>query len=399
MSAEKRTLLVLFAIALGLRVLYGAFLATHPNLAPGAVTSELNYAKEIVSGTRWITEPYSSRSPGYPVFLAALYVLSARELWLVTFMQAALGALTVLVVYRLGRPLLGTTLAVAAALWFALHARHMYFSYALERDVLAVFLLMLVLHLLVRPFIRMRYALIAGICYTALIHVDPQYLFLLPVLAVFVLFKTRHGYLNIQYLFLFLGVIIVASIPWTVRNYIVYRQPLPIGLEAARFLRPVKLVVTEPRTGIADIEGRIVRASRSRFIKDNAIEFWRFARFRGQKPALPGETGAAGTTEAPPGEEAWSVRHNLASILNYGVVLPFFLMGIVYAVRSRSRPGLMLIGMVIAYFLLRAYLGGSEQARLPVDPVIVVVGFYGAIGLVRRFRPEETPEAGARSGA
>ena len=398
MSAEKRTLLVLFAIALGLRVLYGAFLATQPDLTPGA-TSELSYAKQIVSGTRWITEPYSPRSPGYPVVLAALYVLSARELWLVTFLQAAVGALTVLLVYRLGRPLLGQTLAVAAALWFALHARHMHLSYAFERDVLAVFLLMLVLHLLVRPFVRTRYALVAGVSYTVLVHVDPQFLLLLPVLAVFVLFKTRHGYINIQYLFLFLGVIIVASIPWTVRNYIVYRQPLPIGLEAARFLRPVKLAVTEPRTEIADIEGRIVRASRSRFIKDNAIEFWRFAKFRGQKPALTGQTGAAGTTKAPPGAEAWSVRHNLASILNYGVVLPFFLMGIVYAVRSRSRPALMLIAVVITYFLMRTYLGGSEQARLPVDPVIVVVGFYGAVGLVRRFRPEETLEAGDQSGA
>lgn len=396
MSAEKRTLLVLFAIALGLRVLYGAFLAAHPDLAPGA-TSELGYAKHIVSGTRWITEPYSPRSPGYPVVLAALYVLSAREPWLVTFLQAALGALTVLVVYRLGRPLLGTTLAVAAALWFALNVRHMHISYAFERDVLTVFLLMSVLYLLVRPFIRMRYALIAGVCYTALIHVDPQFLLLLPVLAVFVLFKTRHGYLNIQYLFLFLGVIIVASLPWTVRNYVVYRQPLPIGLEATRFLRPVKLTVTEPRTGIADIEGRIVRASRSQFIKDYTIEFWRFAKFSGENP--PALAGSAEPAKAPPDARAWSVRHNLASILNYGVVLPFFFLGIVYAVRSRSRPGLMLIAVVLAYFLTRAYLGGSEQARLPVDPVIIVVGFYGAMGLVRRFRPEETPEPVVRSDA
>jgi len=389
MSAEKRTLVALFAIALGLRVLYGVFLAAHPDIAPDPATSELQYAKEIVSGTRWITEPYSPRAPGYPIFLALFYILAAKQVWLITFLQAALGALTVLVVYRLGRSVLGGVLALVAALWFALHFQHMHLGYALERDVVAVFLLMLVLHLLVRPFDRMRYALFAGIVYAVLVHVDPQYLLLLPVLAVFVLFKTRHGYLNIQYLFLFLGIVIVASVPWTLRNYAVYRQPIPIGLEAERFFRPARLAVTEPSTVIPELEGKIVRASRSRFIRENAVEFWRVARFRdaAEEPGKP-----AGW----PRERAWSLRHNVASILNYGIMLPFFIAGVAYALRTRSRTGLMLVAVVVVYFFMRMYLGGSELRRLPVDPLIIVVGFYGVLGLARRFNPGD-PQISAES--
>jgi 4-amino-4-deoxy-L-arabinose transferase-like glycosyltransferase len=382
MSADRRTLLALFAIALGLRVLYGVFLAAHPDIAPPATSSELQHAKEIISGTRWITEPYSPRAPGYPVFLAAIYLVSVKQLWLVTFFQSALGALTVVVVYRLGRSILGGTLAVLAALWFASHVQHMHIGYALERGIVSVFLLILVLYLLVRPFIKMRYALIAGIVYTALVHVDPQYLLLLPVLALFVLFKTRHGYLNIQYLFLFLGTIIVASIPWTLRNYAVYGQPIPIGLEAQRYLRPAGHAVTQPMTVVPEIEGKIIRASRSRVIEENTVEFWRFARFR----------GSPGASDGSPGEPAWSLRHNAASIANYGLVLPFFLVGIAYALRTRNRIGLMLSAVVIAYFLVRAYLGGGEVARLPVDPLIIILGFYGLSGILRRFAPESRPE-------
>jgi 4-amino-4-deoxy-L-arabinose transferase-like glycosyltransferase len=384
MSAEKRTIVALFAIALGLRVLYGVFLAAHPDIAPDTATAELQYAKEILSGTGWITEPYSPRAPGYPVFLALFYALAVKQIWLVTFIQAAVGALTVLIVYRLGRSILGSVLALAAALWFALNLQHMHVGYALERNIVAICLLMLVLHLLVRPFVRMRYALVAGIVCAVLVHVDPQFMLLLPVFAVFVFFKTRHRYLNIQYLFVFLGLAIAASVPWTLRNYSVYGQPIPIALEAERFLRPAKLAVTEPLTVVPELQGKIVEASRSRFMKENAVEFWRIARFRdaAEEPGKPADW---------PRESAWSVRHNLASILNYGIILPFFLVGVAYALRTRSRTALMLAAVVAVYFLMRVYLGGSALLRLPVDPLIIVLGFYGVLGLAKRFAPAEPP--------
>jgi hypothetical protein len=384
MFTEKRTIVALFAVALGLRVLYGVFLAAHPDIAPDPVTSELRYAQEILAGTGWITEPYSPRAPGYPVFLALFYALSVKQIWLVTFLQAAVGALTVVIVYRLGRSVLGNVLALVAALWFALNVQHMHVGYALERNVVGVCLLMLVLHLLVRPFVRMRYALVAGIVYAVLVHVDPQFLLLLPVLAVFILFKTRHRYFNIQYLFLFLGIVIAASVPWTLRNYSVYRQPIPIALEAERFLRPAKLAVTEPLTAVPELQGKIVVASRSRFMKENAVEFWRIARFRdaAEEPGKPADW---------PRERAWSLRHNLASIFNYGIILPFFIVGVAYALRTRSRTALMLAAVVAAYFLTRVYLGGSQLLRLPAEPLIVVLGFYGVLGLARRFAPAEPP--------
>lgn len=393
---EKRILLALFAIALGLRVLYGAYLTAQSPDSTLTLSSEFNYARHIASGGRWVGEPYSPRSPGYPVVLAALYVISFKQVWLAAFLQAALGALTVVVVYRLGRYLLEPVYAVIAALWFAFNAQHIHLSYVFERNVIAVLLFMLVLVLLVRPLKRMRYALVAGIAYTALIHVDPQYLMLLPVLAVFILFKTRHGLINLQYLFLFLGIVIAASLPWTVRNYAVYHQPLPIGLEAERFLRPVKLAVKSPATGIAEIEGKIATASRSRFIRQNAAEFWRIAQFR--QESLPAGVSASGDSVRPPLERAWSPRHNFASIVNYGVLLPFFLVGIFYAIRRRNREAVMLATVVAVYFVMRVYLGGAEPSRLAVDPLIIVLAFYGFAAVLGEVRGRRVAEAARITG-
>lgn len=381
MSAERRVLLALFALALGLRVLYGAVLASQPDIAPNLVTSELGYAREIASGTKWLTEPYSPTSPGYPVVLASFYLVSAGQLWLIALFQAILGALTVLLVYRIGALFIGATLSVIAALWFALCVNHMHISSVFTRDILTVFLLVLLVFLLVRPFRKMRFGILAGLVLAALIHVDPQFILLTPIFAAVVLFKSRHGLFNIQYLFLFLSVFVVASVPWTIRNYAVYGQPIPVGLEARRFLRPAKAVVTEPGKGLADLESKIVHASRAQVLQENTVEFWRFARFRGETP--PEESATPARTE-----EAWSFRHNLVSVLNYGVALPFFLLGIVFVIRDRNRIGLMLTAVTVVYFLMRAYLGGSEWTRLPVEPLIVLLAFYGFLALTRRFLPE-----------
>jgi 4-amino-4-deoxy-L-arabinose transferase-like glycosyltransferase len=392
MPTERKISLALFAIALGLRVLYGSILATHTELAARSLESDLAYAKEIASGIRWITEPYSPRSPGYPVVLGAIYLLSAKQMWLVTFFQAILGALTVVVVYRLGRYMLDVPFATVAALWFAFHVHHMHLSYVFQRDILAILLFMLALVLLVRPFVKMRYAPLAGIVYAVLIHVDPQYIVLLPVLAVFVLFKTRYRLLNIQYLFVLVGVLVVMSIPWTIRNYVVYDQVLPIGLEARKFLRPVKLVVTEPETGSSEIGGKVVMASRTRIIEHNAGEFWRVARFSGD--TVPEEAASAGHPRRASGEPAWSRRHNAVSIINYGIMLPFFLLGTVMALKRRHRVGIMLAAVIFTYFLMRTYLSGSEESRLPIDPLIILLAFYGIaaiFGWVRHRRA--SPEA------
>ena len=378
MSAERRTMLILFAVALGLRVLYGAFLANQPDLVPNPITSELSYAKEIATGTRWFNEPLSPRSPGYPLVLASFYVVSAKHFWLMTFLQAILGALTVVLLYRIGSQIIGQTLAVVASLWFAFHAFHMHLSYFFHRDILIVFLLTLLVYILARPFKRMWYGLVAGIIYAALIHVDPQFLLLLPVFAVFILFKTRHGFLNVQYLFLFFFATIVISLPWTIRNNTVYGQPIPIGLEARKYLRPARTVLTDPDKGLSDIESKVTRASRARLIEKNTIEFWRFARFSGER-VEPADSVFGGGIEP-----AWSLRHNLVSIINYGILIPFFLLGLVLVVRDRNSTGIMLAVVTMAYFVMRTYLGGNERMRLAVEPFIVILAFYGIMWIGSR---------------
>ncbi len=378
MTPERRTILILFAIALGVRVLYTAFAGTQPDIMSGTVTGELNYAKKIASGLEWIKTPSSPLSPGYPVLLALFYLVSFKQLWMVLFFQSALGAATVLLLHRMGVDLLGKTMGLIAALWFAASVLHMQYSSLFTRDVLAVFLLLLTMFLIGRPLKRMRFAVVTGIAYAALIHVDPQFVLLFPLFAVFILlFKSRYNILNLQYFFLFASTVFLVSAPWTIRNQVVYRQVLPVSLEASKYFRPLKVFVSEKEKTITSIEQRIGTASRTRRIQTNTMEFWRFARFA--------DTPNNGPAGAAPAEPAWSLRHNLISIVSYGLLLPFFLVGMFLAIRKRARPVLMIGATVLIYYVMRAYLGGGERARLLADPLIILIAFYGIVSLTQRF--------------
>jgi hypothetical protein len=230
-------------------------------------------------------------------------------------------------------------------------------------------LLLLLVTIIAQPFRRMRDGAFVGLVYAALIHVDPQFLLIFPVLAILIFFKTHHRFLNVQYFFVFAFVALVLSVPWTLRNYAVYKQPLPISLEAAHYLRPFKLFVTDPEIAVNAIQNRVTTTSRTRRIEKNTVEFWRVSRFKAGRPI--------GSSADRPVQRAWSLRHNLISIGSYGLLVPFMLVGVVVAVRRQEREALMIAAMMLAYFLMRAYLGGTERARLPVDPFIILLAFYG----------------------
>lgn len=367
MPADRRFILGLFAVALGVRVLYGILAGTYLAGGPALATAELRYAEVIASGLQWVSTPRSSLSPGYPALLALFYLLAAKQIWITFFLQAALSALSVVVLYFTATGLVGRRLAVIAALWLALDFVHLHYTSLFQRDCLTVLLLLLLISILARPLVRMRFGAFAGAIYAALIHVDPQFILIAPVLAFLVFFKARYRILNLQYLFVFAGVTLALSLPWTVRNYVVYHQPIPVGLEAERYLKPLRIFATDTDATITSVQEKVASASTTRRLQRNTVAFWRVARLSGGSPSSKG--GRI--------KPAWSPRHNIIGIATYGLLYPFLVFGAAVALRRRERTAWMLALVIAAYFLMRAWLGGSERARLAIDPLIILLAFYG----------------------
>jgi len=383
MTTERRILFALFAIAFGIRILFAAIFGADVAENPGLITTESFYAEKIISSTEWIRTPYSPLAPGYPVFLGIIFLLTGGHIWPVIIVQAILGGLMSILVYILGTLISGWAAGLASAMWMALYAHHIRFTDIFSRDILGCFLFTLLVLVLCSPFRRMRSSLLAGGICALLIHVEPMFILLLPIFVLFIFFAlTRHLFINVQYVFLFVSFIIILSLPWTVRNYFVYHQAVPVSLEATRYTSPVKHKVPKKIKTMIRSGSPHISKSRMSFMQYNAYEFWRVAKFGGTEEA------AAEFTENQPAAHGWSMRHNVSSIITYGFLLPFFLVGLFLAFKQKNRNAIFISVLIVAYFLLRSFYGGGDRARLTVEPLIILLAFYGLAELVGSFRKE-----------
>jgi 4-amino-4-deoxy-L-arabinose transferase-like glycosyltransferase len=375
MNTQRRILLALFSIAFGIRILFAALVGMHPSINPNPVTSEVLYGHEIASSTRWLTEPYSPRAPGYPFFLGMIFLLTGNHVWPAIIVQAILGGFMAVLLFKLGGLLGGWRVGLLSALWIALFVHHIYFSSLLLRDVLACFILTSLVLVLSQPFKKMRYSLVAGALYAYLIHIDPQYLILLPIFLLFILiYVSRHLTINIHYLILFLSFAVVVSMPWTIRNYFVYDRFVPVSLEANRFLDPVKKKIPAKLRAFVQTKTSSVSHSRLNRMKENAVEFWRVTKF-GYKRDSANDAGSS------PNAKPWSLRHNLINIASYGILLPFFMIGLISVAAKRNAAGILVGALTIAYFIMRVFTSGSERARLQIEPFIILLALYAVFEL------------------
>jgi hypothetical protein len=191
---------------------------------------------------------------------------------------------------------------------------------------------------------------------------------------------------NLQYLFLFLATVFAVSLPWTIRNAAVYGEAVPIALEANHYIRPVTgwigAGVEADDGGDAD-DRRVMRAHPGGVVQ-NTIEFWRVTRLRGS---------GGDADRGVHAESAWSLRHNLINILTFGVLLPFAVVGVVFAWRRRNAAALVLVAVTLVYYGMRAVIGATERSRLPIEPMVILLAMYGLTELVRTLRAGRAPEA------
>ena len=136
---ERRTVFVLFAVALAVRVafsmLYGL---SAPPLDWGDDDAYDRIARSIAfSGTYddlWFP-------PGYPLFLAAFYKTIGARMAVIRIAQGVLGALTCVLVYRLGKRAFDARVGWLAAFGLALLPGHAYMAWRLMAETIYILLI------------------------------------------------------------------------------------------------------------------------------------------------------------------------------------------------------------------------------------------------------------------
>jgi hypothetical protein len=175
------------------------------------------------------------RTPGYPLFCAAILALSGgSSLQPLLIAQHALGIATAGLAYALGRLLFGCPTALLAGLLVGLDGGLLLFEHEVMTESLFAFALTLTCLLLVRGLARTRASLIliAGLAlgFVALIRPSGQVLLLPAMLGCVFVFRRR----RLAVAALLVAGFALLAVPWAVRNWLHYGTPGLAG--SGRFL-------------------------------------------------------------------------------------------------------------------------------------------------------------------
>jgi 4-amino-4-deoxy-L-arabinose transferase-like glycosyltransferase len=179
-------------------------------------------AHNLVSGNGFALDSATAfRPPGYPFFLALIYLVFGHHYEWIRIWQALLGALAPLLMYRLAERLWSWRVGGLAALGMALHPLLVYFTQAIYPETLVILLVCLLLVLVTSqagPDLVWR-ALFVGLTLGAMSLIRPDTLVLSALFALWTVFRCRARLRGIVAAGLLLVGTLGVVLPWTWRNY------------------------------------------------------------------------------------------------------------------------------------------------------------------------------------
>ena len=224
---ERKVLLSIFGISLIARLLY---VILFPTVVWGDAVAYENLATGLVEG-KGFGGGTSYDLPGYPLFLAIVYSIFGHTHLIVHMLQAFIGALTCIVIYYIGKSVLNKKIGILSASIAALYPTFIIYSGMLYTETLFIFLLCLsVLYLIkIHEQPSIKNLLIAGVSLGLGILIRPGILLFIPVILIWMLISSKEKKKNfMRFMAIFLIVVVVVS-PWTIRNYNVHHEFVPIG--------------------------------------------------------------------------------------------------------------------------------------------------------------------------
>jgi 4-amino-4-deoxy-L-arabinose transferase-like glycosyltransferase len=415
MRLRPRILLALLVLlAAGLRLAVTAF-GTTAGLG-GAVRNDEdardyhNLAVQLATRGRyafgptygWGREGTAWRPPGYPVFLAAIYRLAGPSFAAARLTNVALGALSVLLLFAAARGALGRTSAFWAAGLLAFDPYLVHLSSRVLSETLFVFQVALAFALMVRAQRGSAAALAAAALVWSWAALTRPAVF--PVLAAlpFWLWASSRGRLGPGAL---LGravlVLVVGGLPiglWAARNARVLGAPVPfstnggetfLGANNGRVLaEPAShgyWVSTKTLPGVVGhapslADGEVAHDRWKwnegwRFLREHPrdvpVLLWRKA-LRYWNPVL--------RSDGP---------ERLASILGYGLLLPFIAWGALRSLLPAVREGGLLLAahlLVATNFAAALVFWGAPRFRVGTAPAMALFATLGILSLWETFR-------------
>ncbi len=376
-------------------------------------------ARNMVAGHGYSdskSEPYGAtriRTPGYPSFIALVYLIFGPDHRTILFVQSALGALTAFLVYLLGRRLFDTRAGLTAAFVVALYPALIHYDTRILREGFTSTVLTLTVLLSVYAFNtrrKNRRLVTAGALLVLLSMCRPE-LILLFAPVVYLLARPLSHIRTLWRPALLVALpILLVWVPWTIRNYVTFGSlsPITVGLggtlwfgnrwadiggedrareDYVQLHEKTKQIMRDNIT--ADNEANVERTFMQMVLNDIAQKPGWFIGMIFKKMALFWKD-ANGTKKTLP-----AIHPRLADIVNayYYLLLALAATGVALGWRKREWV-LPLLSVIATYMMIYALLHVRNRYRVPVLPLVFVLsagGFWSFYDLIRASVLKKSP--------
>jgi 4-amino-4-deoxy-L-arabinose transferase-like glycosyltransferase len=327
----------------------------------------------------------------YPLYLAGTYAITGYHPLTARLLQGAVGgALLCFLVYKIGRRAADENTGLVAAGLAAVYGYLIYYNAALMTETFSVVLILLTLYLSIElkenptPMRWVGLGLSLGLA--ALLR--QTVLLFAPFLLVWLFMELRARGIRWWHFLLPVMIIFLMISPWTLRNYLVYREFLLLNSNAGYALyasnnpnlgtnwRNELVVVPVPEELAGQNEAQLDRALTKKGIEfiladperylwltlNKSLEYVRFW----------------------PSSDSSRIS-NLNRVLSFGLYLPFMLLGLGLSV-SRWRNFVPLYLFMVIHTGIHLLSWPSPRYRLPVDALLMIFAALTLVELAKQLK-------------
>jgi 4-amino-4-deoxy-L-arabinose transferase-like glycosyltransferase len=198
-------------------------------------------ARNLLSGQGYLDDIgfRCYRPPGYPFFLASVYMILGQSTLLIKFIQAFFGVISTLVIYLITRSVFDKMSAFISALIFSIYFDILVFTVQVMSETLFIlFQLLLLLSLLKIRNAKAKesyfWLVVSGLFLGLGILTRPiltAFSLFIPIWFFILSMEDRRSY--VKKLAIIYSTFLLVMIPWMVRNYLVYHQFIFISTNGA----------------------------------------------------------------------------------------------------------------------------------------------------------------------
>lgn len=347
------------------------------------------------------------RAPGYPIFLAGLYVVGLDSPRAIYLIQAVVGAATCVLIALLGARWYGVRAGKFAGWLAVIYPFFIFYTGLLLSETLFICGLagfLLLLNMLRPEEERSRrqvllLVLAIGVVAGVMIHLRSSFLLFPICILPFLLFRDRpRGKVLLRWggMMLVIGLVLL---PWIVRNACLFNRFVPTTLQVGESLYEANSPYADGGPAMDRIPwdeisgGPLSEVERNDFFRQRAVEHIREDPGRFLRLAV-----AKFRRFWNPVPNYGPYRTPFYLAVSAGSVIPVYVLAVCGLLWHRwSRRLLVLLSPVIYFTLLHMIFVGSIRYRTPVMPALLVLAGAGAAPFWERLKEHLAPGPGRRA--